>query len=222
MDFESMIETFWPTTYTPKGLKVVCISDTHGRHRDLQVPEGDILIHSGDFTLFGRKDHAVDFNSWLGELPHPHKIVVNGNHENNACWKDQTKSILHNATFLRNEHCTIAGIKVYGTDFFWPVATGGINAYYSQIPADTEILVCHGPVAGFCDRGSGCPAMLKVVQRMQPNGLRLVVSGHIHSAHGVKKGTWMSGCRGITFVNASNCGGGDSRAIKFPATTLGI
>ena len=40
---------------------------------------------------------------WLGELPHAHKVVVEGNHECKAPWKDDTHAILTNATFLRNE-----------------------------------------------------------------------------------------------------------------------
>jgi uncharacterized protein YijF (DUF1287 family) len=28
-------------------VRVVMISDTHGKHRDLDVPHGDILIHAG-------------------------------------------------------------------------------------------------------------------------------------------------------------------------------
>ena len=34
------------------------------------VPDGDILIHSGDFTNYGRKEEVVKFNNWLGTLPH--------------------------------------------------------------------------------------------------------------------------------------------------------
>lgn len=30
------------------GLRVVCVSDTHGRHRNVVVPDGDVLIHAGD------------------------------------------------------------------------------------------------------------------------------------------------------------------------------
>ena len=66
---------------------LACISDTHGRHRDVFVPEADILVHAGDFTHFGKISDAKDFNKWLGDLPHKHKIVVNGNHEHNAEWK---------------------------------------------------------------------------------------------------------------------------------------
>lgn len=37
-----------------KGVRIVCISDTHTKHGDLNIPDGDILIHAGDFTSFGR------------------------------------------------------------------------------------------------------------------------------------------------------------------------
>jgi len=34
--------------------KIVFISDTHGLHGQMQVPEGDILVHAGDMTNVGR------------------------------------------------------------------------------------------------------------------------------------------------------------------------
>jgi len=34
-------------------VRIVCLSDTHGRHARLSVPDGDILIHAGDFMAFG-------------------------------------------------------------------------------------------------------------------------------------------------------------------------
>lgn len=33
---------------------VVCISDTHELHREVNVPDGNILIHAGDFTMFSK------------------------------------------------------------------------------------------------------------------------------------------------------------------------
>lgn len=45
------------------------------------IPEGDILIHAGDFTRCGHLQEVRDFNNWLGSLPHKHKIVIAGNHE---------------------------------------------------------------------------------------------------------------------------------------------
>ncbi len=64
------------------SVRIVCLSDTHGLHRKLTLPPADILIHSGDFMVHGRStDEIDDFNSWLGSLPHKHKIVVAGNHD---------------------------------------------------------------------------------------------------------------------------------------------
>jgi hypothetical protein len=61
---------------------LVLTSDTHELHRELDVPDGDILVHSGDPSLFSRNLSAVeDFSDWLDELPHPYKIVVPDNHE---------------------------------------------------------------------------------------------------------------------------------------------
>ena len=94
-----------PSSPLPLGLRVVMLSDTHGGHRAIPggVPDGDILIHAGDFTRFGREDDARDFNAWLGELPHRHKFVVNGNHEHNAGWQKDIHAIVSNATVLVHE-----------------------------------------------------------------------------------------------------------------------
>ena len=62
-------------------MKLVCISDTHGRHEKLKVPAGDILIHAGDICSRGQANEVEAFNQWLGKLPHPHKIVIAGNHD---------------------------------------------------------------------------------------------------------------------------------------------
>lgn len=62
-------------------LRCVCISDTHTKHKSLQLPPGDVLIHAGDFTFGGSPSEIQDFNSWLGGLNFEHKVVIAGNHE---------------------------------------------------------------------------------------------------------------------------------------------
>eukprot|EP00298_Acanthocystis_sp_HF-20_P010092 c18669_g1_i1.p1 GENE.c18669_g1_i1~~c18669_g1_i1.p1 ORF type:complete len:238 (-),score=92.71 c18669_g1_i1:87-755(-) len=191
-----------------KKLKIVCISDTHNDHRSIKVPEGDILIHAGDFTAYGNEEHAKDFNEWFGSLPHKHKIVVNGNHENNASFKNKTPTILSGATFLKQSETKVEGLVIFGTEFFWPCPTG--NPYFTQIPENTDILICHAPVKGFVDGGNGCPSLLTYVKKIQP---KLVVSGHVHSARGQveEKLNPEQNDKTTTFVNASICGGGDGR-----------
>ena len=75
------------------------------------IPFADILIHSGDFVThcdwppnvngtdlqrtitmkkikdpnelkkIGIPDSIIEFNEWIGTLPHRYKIVIGGNHE---------------------------------------------------------------------------------------------------------------------------------------------
>src|ERR1035437_6153833 len=71
-----------PNSRGAKTMRVVCISDTHELHRELKVPGGDLLIHAGDFTSFGKGTKEIlDFNDWLGDLPHRYKVLTCGNHE---------------------------------------------------------------------------------------------------------------------------------------------
>jgi predicted phosphodiesterase len=71
-------------------IKIVCISDTHDLHRNLSIPEGDILIHAGDITYFGESGTLYEFNEYMGSLPHSHKIVIAGNHD--FCIADDPKA----------------------------------------------------------------------------------------------------------------------------------
>uniref|UniRef100_A0A0G4HM93 Calcineurin-like phosphoesterase domain-containing protein n=1 Tax=Chromera velia CCMP2878 TaxID=1169474 RepID=A0A0G4HM93_9ALVE len=186
-----------------KTIRVVLISDTHNKHRDLQLPDGDVLIHVGDYTCFGKEEHARDFNAWLGEQKHKVKLVVHGNHESNSPWVKNATEVLSNATkVLKNEvFVTEEGVKIWGTDFFWPVAPGTFNPYFQLIPVDTDILIAHGPAKRFADGAKGCDALTRTCQRVRP---ALVVSGHIHFAYGHAQGSWMDGLGETLFVNAAN------------------
>eukprot|EP01062_Namystynia_karyoxenos_P011883 TRINITY_DN1426_c3_g1_i1.p1 TRINITY_DN1426_c3_g1~~TRINITY_DN1426_c3_g1_i1.p1 ORF type:complete len:639 (+),score=185.29 TRINITY_DN1426_c3_g1_i1:85-1917(+) len=90
----------------PDGhLRVVCISDTHNEHEGIQLPEGDVLVHSGDcLTESGlrhvlrqkRKDGGWEeivsvrplgvelfrrFAEWFGRQRFKYKVLVAGNHD---------------------------------------------------------------------------------------------------------------------------------------------
>eukprot|EP00966_Prymnesium_polylepis_P008253 189873-Prymnesium_polylepis.1 len=156
----------------------------------------------------GRLADVEDFNAWLGEQPHAHKLVVFGNHEYNAPWKGRAAELLSNAIFLCDSSIMldVAGarrpLSVHGTNFAWPMKT--TNPHYDQVGAGSaDVLVCHGPVAGYADGGKGCTELWRLVRRLKP---RLVASGHIHFAHGVAEGRF--DLTGATFVNAANAGAG--------------
>ena len=46
-----------------KSLKIVHMSDTHGKFYD--VPNGDVLIHSGDFTNHGIRDGLEELEAFV-------------------------------------------------------------------------------------------------------------------------------------------------------------
>lgn len=48
---------------------ILHLSDTHSQHRRLtQLPDADILVHSGDFTMNGSEQEAIDFMNWFCDL----------------------------------------------------------------------------------------------------------------------------------------------------------
>ena len=57
----------------------------------------------------------ADFNAWLGELPHPIKIVVPGNHEFLLEGDDQAARRLSNATLLINRGVEACGLRIWGS-----------------------------------------------------------------------------------------------------------
>ncbi|TFK55026.1 Metallo-dependent phosphatase, partial [Heliocybe sulcata] len=59
--------------------RFVCISDTHSRR--YPVPPGDVLLHSGDLSLYGSFSALHKTIAWLQTLPHPLKIIIAGNHD---------------------------------------------------------------------------------------------------------------------------------------------
>ncbi|MFH2010306.1 MAG: metallophosphatase domain-containing protein [bacterium] len=191
-------------------LRIVAISDTHGLHDRLEVPDGDLLIHAGDLTRSGELSQVPAFDAWIAGLPHPHKIVIAGNHD--FCFERapaEARRLLRRCTYLQDEAVTVAGLKLYGSpwqpwfyDFAFNLRRGeALREKWARIPLDTDVLITHGPPQGHGGLTSGgvdagCEELLAAVQRIRP---RLHVFGHIHEGYGVTE-------EGRTrFVNASVC-----------------
>ncbi len=203
-------------------MKVVCVSDTHGRHREVTVPPGDLLVHAGDVTRHGTEREAADFAAWLSGLPHPAKVVVGGNHDG---WLERepaaARRMLAPAAYLVDEGVTVAGLRVWGSPWQPWFLAGAFNLprgrrlreRWDLIPEGTGLLVTHAPPGGVRDqvtwwlplavsvasgRGgrAGCDDLREAVARVAP---RLHVFGHIHEGYGLET-------RGATtYVNASAC-----------------
>ena len=199
-------------------MRIVCISDTHNCNEQIVVPEGDILIHSGDATTTGTVDQITKFNSWFSDLPHKHKVFVAGNHD----WlfendNEFARNLLDpSIIYLQDSAVEIEGLQIYGSPwqprfFDWAF---NLNRGYEMaekwelIPDDIDILITHGPPNGILDlvprRGwnenTGCEELRKRVEQLAAFGrLRLHVFGHIHCGYGTHEEF------GVKFVNASTC-----------------
>ena len=191
-------------------MRIVCISDTHELHRGLAVPPGDLLIHAGDFTFFSRRPWMYgDFDLWLGELPHAHKIVILGNHDY-LLEEPQERTVITNATLLVDSGVVVAGLRIWGSAV-GPLYGGAFGMslaahrkkHWARIPDDTDILITHDPPFGILDhrprskRREGCPELMEAVLQTRP---RLHVFGHLHAGYGTLR------TPETIFVNASLLG----------------
>ncbi|MCB9235695.1 MAG: metallophosphatase domain-containing protein [Bacteroidia bacterium] len=190
-------------------MKIVFISDTHGKHKDLQLPDGDVLVHAGDLSPRGSARDLQEFFHWFETRPHAHKICIAGNHDFLAEDNPEmfAKLVPDNVIYLNDSGCEIEGVKFWGspiTPWFYDWAFNRkrgeeIARYWSLIPEDTDVLITHGPPYGILDKTArgdlaGCEELLRRVEEVQP---KIHVFGHIHEARGaVKKGK-------TQFVNAS-------------------
>ncbi|KAJ7698568.1 Metallo-dependent phosphatase-like protein [Mycena rosella] len=73
--------------------RFVLLSDTHTR--TCAVPDGDVLLHTGDLTQMGTLKELRTTMEWLYSLPHPWRRIIAGNHDSvvhrewyEANWQD--------------------------------------------------------------------------------------------------------------------------------------
>lgn len=187
--------------------KIVCISDTHRQEKNLILPKGDILIHTGDFDIYGIA-HLEALNDWFGTLNFRDIIFIGGNHDLLFPYyhKDVTKSLFTNAIYLENDSVEIDGIKIWGSPYS-PFFSQGwafngfvddLKKIWSTIPSDTDIVITHCNPFGINDvvRGisQGCPALRDRLKEIKP---KYHISGHIHEGYGIYQD------ENTVYVNAS-------------------
>lgn len=177
-------------------MRVIVIADTHGYHDDLVVPDGDVLVHCGDYSAQGTFRDLVAFNYWLGKQSHQYKIVISGNHDQYAgiVGTETTKEFLPNAIYLENQGAYIEGKTFWGSPFtpkfgFWSFMKNrgdDISRVWQMIPQEVDMLITHGPPQGIGDSNvnhelCGCYDLRQAVQRRK---VRHHVFGHIHEGYG--------------------------------------
>jgi Icc-related predicted phosphoesterase len=186
------------------------VADTHRKHRELMIPECDILIHCGDICSFEQDDEKTldDADIWFAEARAKHVVCIGGNHD--FLLQSREFRFAH-ATFLEDRVVEIDGLSIYGSP--WCPELSGFAYYASkdqlierwkEIPTGIDVLLTHTPPYGFLDTPTsgdvhlGCPHLRDELKRIKP---RLHAFGHIHASHG----TLTEG--GTQFVNAAVVGG---------------
>lgn len=122
-------------------MKIICISDSHGRHENIYVPkpgddmdnvetlhhiaggvflpaEADLVMHSGDMSMMGREHEVDNFLKWYSGLPYTHKILISGNHdfifERQRTIAQELLAKYPGITYLESSEVVINGLKIYG------------------------------------------------------------------------------------------------------------
>ena len=182
------------------------MADSHNYHTDVNVPDGDVLIHAGDFTLVGSLNEVVEFNDWLGSLPHKYKIVIAGNHDR-CLGQNDTLGIkmLTNAIYLQHSSVTLEGVKFWGSPWtpsfhgmregltFYTNSDGEAKNIWRGMPKNADVIITHGPPKGILDtvrndfngayeeHNCGDGMLMSKIIKFKP---KYHVFGHIHEEGG--------------------------------------
>lgn len=200
-------------------MKLVAVADTHGEHRRLTLPDGDVFLHAGDLTQRGTLEQLADVADWMRSLPHRHKLVIAGNHDFALERKPaEARALFHGLTYLEDQEVTLEGVRFYGSpwqpwfhSWAFNLHRGApIDAVWQKIPAGVDVLITHGPPKGMGDRvydgeRVGCDDLLRHLPRV---GAKVHVFGHIHE----DRGEWQHGVTRV--VNCTTSEG------ELPATVI--
>ena len=168
-------------------MKILHLSDTHNSHHRLRdLPEADVVVHSGDFCMVGTEQEALDFLNWFCDLPYKHKIFICGNHDD-CLYGANIEGLDSNVHFLCNSGVEIEGIRFYGIPMFLSdCVTERQNQNYAKIPGDTDVLITHSPAYGILDFDDGINyGSEELLEKISTLNLKAHLFGHIHAQHGI-------------------------------------
>jgi len=181
-------------------MRITCISDLHGTLPE--IPVCDILLVAGDVLPLDIQHYRLQsvtwlqnrFAQWAESTKAKHIVMTAGNHD--FVFEDM-KVPIEGVDVLIDKSITIEGLKIWGSPWSLPFFQWAFMATeeelqkkYDLIPDDTNIILSHTPPYSVCDLttdviNAGSKSLLsKIVQLPE---LKLVVSGHIHEARGIKE-----------------------------------
>lgn len=190
-----------------EDVSICFISDTHNRH-DFTPKPADVLIHTGDLTMYGYPDELAEGLLWLQSQPHKHKAFLPGNHD--GLMQDDgffraMEMLVPGVTFLRPgmnivgslEVAALPHMNLEGWAFFSTPEqiTNAVNQLLAN-RGKPEVLVTHSPPHAVLDlvpshhdrRGrlrDACQAGIRQYTGLaQRIGAQVHAFGHIHEQGG--------------------------------------
>jgi len=179
-------------------MKLNFISDTHNSHPQMRLDEGDILLHSGDVSIYGTDKEVFDFIDWFSQQPFKHKVFIGGNHdlfiaENYYEVKKYSES--KGVHYLQDEMLEIEGIKIWGTpwvpfykDMAFNLEEHDLRVKWKLIPTDIDILLTHTPphtILDYVPRKDTRPGSKTLLEVVNDINFKINSFGHIHEGNGI-------------------------------------
>ena len=208
-----------------KPTRLVLISDTHGRHEELVLPPGDVLVHSGDFVRSHKhctREAIESFDAWLGrQVQYKARVVIAGNHEK-LLDRVRPSAMLKNCKYVCHNWIEVEGLRMFcspyrpGRGCLYRAEAFGrparkLQELWASLRAPVDVVITHGPPFGVLDEESvghiGDPALLDRVRMVEP---LLHVFGHCHGLQGGRRLRTQTG--EVLFVNAASLDGRDGIA----------
>ena len=250
--------------FEKKILRLVVVSDTHGYETSLTnsglepwlftadvqeqknnnnsniisdnyiLPDGDILLHLGDFTIdergIARKNALEKFDSWLSHQPHPIKIVVRGNHDPRSIFFPWSNAqYITKPTNLSLGNMTMTVIP-YGYSGFSRPSKSRRSSSSTLLPSTCDILASHEPPYNILDKcisgkHAGSRRIRGAVEHMIGLPPKLWLCGHIHEGRGFERvqfGRNRDIHRETMIINAANANHGRANRLINGPTIIDI
>jgi Icc-related predicted phosphoesterase len=180
-------------------VRIVSISDTHRQHRQVEVPECDLLLFAGDI---GWEDDVLGYNSmidwfdWFSSRRAKKKVFIVGNHDvmaegNHTFINQQAKK--HDIIYLYNSSVRLFDLNIWGSpfslefcDWAFSIPKNEIiaSSFWARIPKKTDIVITHGPPLNIFDNTIyepdghfGDEWLGRRIEQVKP---KLHVFGHFH------------------------------------------
>jgi Icc-related predicted phosphoesterase len=204
--------------YNSEKIKIIAISDTHYKHKEIKIEDCDIIVHCGDFASHSN-ERVLDFLNWYGNLSQcKYKILIAGNHDTFASnmkynyMFELCKS--YGVIYLENTKIELLGLNIFGSPYSntfgnWSFMENEniLETIWEKITDDIDVLLTHGPAYGILDQvfypsppeydeSVGSKTLTKKIFSLKK--LKLHIFGHIHESNGIKRKN------GKLFVNASS------------------